>query len=68
MDNRKRPKSFVLLASEAATLQRVVGYIKHGTPAFVQTNLTLSTAGFATFALIALTAARLSVAIALPGF
>jgi hypothetical protein len=39
-----------LLANEAAALQGVVGYIKHGTPAFVQTNLALSAAGFATFA------------------
>lgn len=52
MDNRKRTKSFVLLANEAAALPEVVGYLKHGTPAFVQTNLALSAAGFATFALL----------------
>ena len=52
IDNRKRTKSFVLLANEAAALQRVVGYIKHGTAAFVKTNLALSAAGFATFALL----------------
>jgi MFS transporter, YNFM family, putative membrane transport protein len=53
MNIRKRPRGFITLADETReALPDVAGFIQHGTPAFVQTNLALFASGFGTFALL----------------
>jgi MFS transporter, YNFM family, putative membrane transport protein len=52
MDIRKRTRGSILAGGAREPVPDVAGFIQHGTPAFVQTNLALFASGFATFALL----------------